>query len=431
MKAPFNYLHVAKVNYRLWLGFFLSSVGLFSCKDDCKTTYTYKSYEPVYMLRDELRNAVATQAAKTLVNPGKIYAKGDYIFVNEIDKGIHIIDNSHPTAPQLISFINIPGNKDIAVHNNTLYADSYIDLLALDISNPQNISVLKRLENVFPSYGYENSASILVDYKEKWVTQEMEGDCRTNAQYQRSMMEDSKALLNNSSPANGTVASGKPGIGGSMARFTLYDHYLYTVSQSDLQLFDITAPTNPQKGIKINLGNWNIETIFPYQDKLFIGSQSGMHIYDNQDPAQPELLSTYEHIRSCDPVVVDDKYAYVTLRSGTACQGFTNQLEVIDISNLKAPTLVKTYPMQHPHGLGVDNSTLFLCEGEFGLKVFNAQNVHSIDQHLLAHFKDKDAYDVIPLGKLLLVIGKDGLYQYDYSDTKKVKLLSVIPVTRP
>jgi hypothetical protein len=125
-----------------------------------------------------------------------------------------------------------------------------------------------------------------------------------------------------------------------------------------------------------------------------------------------------------------DHYAYVTLRSGTACQGFTNQLEVIDISDLRTPSLVKVYPMQNPHGLGIDNGTLFICEGEYGLKVFDAKNVTTIDQGLLAHFKDKDAYDVIPLGNILVVIGKDGLYQYDYSDPKNLKLLSVIPVVK-
>jgi hypothetical protein len=113
---------------------------------------------------------------------------------------------------------------------------------------------------------------------------------------------------------------------------------------------------------------WDIETIFPHKQNLFIGSSSGMYILDISDPASPSKISTYQHIRSCDPVVVDDQYAYVTLRSGTICQGFTNQLEVIDISDLTAPTLLQTYPMTNPHGLGVDGKTLFICDGSDGLK---------------------------------------------------------------
>jgi hypothetical protein len=135
---------------------------------------------------------------------------------------------------------------------------------------------------------------------------------------------------------------------------------------------------------------WDIETIFPYKTNLFIGSSSGMHILDISSPESPAKVSTYVHIRSCDPVVVDDKYAYVTLRSGTACQGFTNQLEVIDITDLKAPELLKTYPMTNPHGLGIDKSTLFICDGRDGLKAFDASDVYKIDQAPLAHYKDID-----------------------------------------
>src|SRR5690606_2577958 len=98
---------------------------------------------------------------------------------------------------------------------------------------------------------------------------------------------------------------------------------------------------------------WDIETIFPYEDKLFIGARSGMHIYDLATPENPQKISTYSHINSCDPVVVSGDYAYVTLRSGTTCEGFSNQLEVLDISNLASPSLVKVYPMHNPHGLGV------------------------------------------------------------------------------
>jgi hypothetical protein len=50
----------------------------------------------------------------------------------------------------------------------------------------------------------------------------------------------------------------------------------------------------------------------------------------------------------------------------------------------------------------------------------------NIDKNKLFEFKGIDAYDVIPLGKKLMLIGKDGLYQYDYSDPKNLKLLSSI-----
>ena len=214
-----------------------------------------------------------------------------------------------------------------------------------------------------------------------------------------------------------------------MARFTISGDHLYTVSLSDMQLFDISNEAAPQAGKKIYMG-WGIETIFPYEDKLFIGTTTGMQIYDNSNPTDPVHLSTYAHVRSCDPVVVDGDLAWVTLRSGNACAGFTNQLEVINVSDARNPKHIKTYPMQNPHGLGIDRSTLFLCEGEYGLKVFDIKDHLNVDKNMMAHFKGQDAFDVIPLGNTLLMIGKDGLYQYDYSDASQIKLLSKIPVIR-
>ena len=68
-----------------------------------------------------------------------------------------------------------------------------------------------------------------------------------------------------------------------------------------------------------------------------------MHIYSITEPESPNFVSTYQHVVSCDPVVVDDEYAYVTLRTGTTCAGWQNQLEVIDIQTLSNPQLVATY----------------------------------------------------------------------------------------
>ncbi len=414
--------------------YFLPILLFSSCTDECETTVTYTIQEPVYMLRADLREAVKVSQARVLSEPGKIYAKDNFLFVNEINKGIHVIDNTNPASPQPINFIQIPGNVDMAVKENTLYADSYIDLVALDISNPHDVKLVKRVENIFPTYGMvvgQEAEVFVTEFVEKKVTQAMNSDCNGN-QPQR---WQSEIFISNDSygGASGSFSAAMPGAstgkGGSMARFTVVGNHLYTVSLSEMQLFDISNAANPQKGQTIQMG-WGIETIFPYKDKLFIGSTTGMHIYDNSNPSSPVHLSTYAHVNSCDPVVVDGDLAWVTLRSGNACAGFTNQLDVINISNARCPQLVKTYPMQNPHGLGIDRSTLFLCEGEHGLKVFDVKSHLKIDENLKVHLKEHDAYDVIPLGNTLLLIGKDGLYQYDYSNLSQIKLISKMPVIR-
>ncbi len=227
---------------------------------------------------------------------------------------------------------------------------------------------------------------------------------------------------------SGTAAPNTNGTAGSMARFALYDNFLYTVSQTTMQLFDIQNAANPTAHSRVNLG-WGIETIFPYKDKLFIGSQTGMHIYDNANPAKPVQLSTFQHARVCDPVVVHGNTAYVTLRNGNQCGGFTNQLDVIDITSLTSPRLLKSYPMQNPHGLGVDFPNLFICEGQHGLKRFDA--TANLDVKQIEHVAGIHAYDVIPLGKHVLMVGQDGLYQFDYANPKQLRILSKIDVDRP
>jgi hypothetical protein len=156
-----------------------------------------------------------------------------------------------------------------------------------------------------------------------------------------------------------------------------------------------------------------------------------MSIYDITDNINPKLLSTFSHITSCDPVVVQDDYAYITLRSGRTCRNnFTNQLDVIDIKDKKTPKLLKSYSFTNPAGLGIDNTTLFICDGADGLKIYNAKDIYNITSNPIAHFKDIQATDVIPVDGLLFMVGKDGFYQYDYASVPNIKLLSKIEVEK-
>ena len=166
----------------------------------------------------------------------------------------------------------------------------------------------------------------------------------------------------------------------------------------------------------------------PRNDELFVGAQSGMHIIDISNRNQPEQLSTYRHATNCDPVIVDGDVAYVTLRSGTECEGWENQLDVIDISNLRSPRLMHTFPMHNPHGLSKDGDALFICDGDDGLKVFDASELAVLDQQLLAHDRSIQAYDVIAYNGIAMLIGDDGLHQYDYSDLNNIRHLSTITV---
>jgi hypothetical protein len=151
-----------------------------------------------------------------------------------------------------------------------------------------------------------------------------------------------------------------------------------------------------------------------------------MFIFDNTDPANPVQLSEFTHATSCDPVIATDTRAYVTLRSGTLCGGGSDELNIIDITTLTAPVLLKSYGMWGPYGLGIDGTTLFVCDGAAGLKIYDAAD--DMDLELLAWFQDIETYDVIPLGGTAIVVGSGGLRLYDYSDPLNITERGTIAV---
>lgn len=423
----------------------LCALVLTSCiRDNCSELRTYYEYQPVYESMNDLRNQVGVEGVQDLKMPGKIYFYGQYILINEFNKGFHVIDNLDPKNPNNIAFIKVPGARDMAVKGNMLYADSYLDLVVIDISNPQSATEINRRMDVFeygsyhPGLWADESQGVAVDWVEERIQEEF--DCGFDNWGRNRFVDfvssDIAVLSSNSEMApilssqSGSDVS--TGIGGSMARFTLVNDYLYAVTNSDLIPFNISTLSEPTRQNPLSIG-WNVETIFPLKDHLFIGTMTGMLIYELSNPAQPSYVSEFQHVRSCDPVVVEGDYAYVTLRNGngeTACGGFTNELSIVDITDLRRPFSAFRYDMHNPHGLGIKDGTLFICDGDDGLKVYDATDVSQIHKNQLAHFPGIHAFDVIPLTNILLMIGEDGFYQYDYSDLQDIHQISKIPVVR-
>jgi hypothetical protein len=108
----------------------LTALFLNGCiKDTVKRSYTYTMFQPVFKTTAEVRANIKSNPSESIQQPGKLFIQGHYIFLNEVDKGIHVIDNSNPAQPRNVAFIDIPGNVDLAVKGNTLYADLYTDLI--------------------------------------------------------------------------------------------------------------------------------------------------------------------------------------------------------------------------------------------------------------------------------------------------------------
>lgn len=405
-----------------------------ACEDS--TYKEYKGYAPVYMPYSDLRLAVGLEDNVALRNPGKIYFKDNYIFIVEELKGIHVFDNTNPSLPVKKVFVKIPGVVDISISGHIMYADSYVDLVVLDVENIENISEVGRVKDIlpytvppadtdFPTAYVDNEKGVVVDWELKTIREKV---YRYDNPYPFFRTKD---ILIDQMYANGAQTGGVSGsgvgVGGSMARFGIKDNVLYVLDQNTLKVFNIADKVHPVKSGDVSPG-WGIETMFLMENTMFLGTTTGMIIFDISIPLSPQYKANFSHARSCDPVIVDDTLAYITLRTGTRCGGSTNSLSVVNVKNITSPKLVSVYGMVNPHGLGKDGNLLFICDGSAGLKIYDASDPKKVTDHLIYTNPGINAYDVIPIGDVLVLIADDGLFQYNYSNLQNITLLSAIVV---
>jgi len=414
------------------------NVLLFTSCDD--TTYReYEGYAPVYLTYADLRSSVKTEQNVDLENPGKIYYKDNFIFIVEELKGIHVYDNTDPSSPVKKAFLNLPGVVDMSVSGYILYADSFVDLVMIDVQNIDNIREVARVKDIlpytvaspanddYPMALVDEKKGVVIDWELKTIRERIYTEPYPWPIYYRGGLMFLDAT--NASGASSGVSGSGTGFGGSMARFGIKDKVLYIVDQNTLKVFDISNKTSPAKMGDFYPG-WNIETMFLSGDNMFLGTTTGMIIFDISNPLVPTSRVFFNHARSCDPVIVDDTLAYVTLRSGTTCGGTVNCLDVVNIKNINAPSLLATFSMTNPHGLGKSGDLVFICDGNAGLKIYDASDPKTLGNKLIFSYPAINAYDVIPIGNLLVMIGDDGLYQYNYSNIQNITLLSKIEVKK-
>ena len=400
---------------KLFLILIAACFTFISCDNKDGEYITVKVATPEYMTLEALRSSVEITSPIPIVESGKIYVYNDMVLVNDVDKGIHIIDNSNPENPQKVACIKIKANKDMEIKGDYLYADSLMDLVVFDLSDLNNIKEVTRLKDVFPAYVILPFVEdMVIDYGEQGPYSD-QIIVSWNITEERRRIEEVNDLnirfMNDVALAESNAAVGQ---GGSLARFKIVDDILYAVDSHNINLFDIQNLESPEVLGNVYAG-FDIETIFNRNNHLFLGSMSGMYIYDISSPASPQFVSEFQHGTACDPVVVDDQYAYITLRAGNFCGAIDSSLLIVDISDLYNPELIKSYSMDNPYGLGIKEDLLFICDGTSGLKVYNKIDVEELE--MIDHFKDINTYDVIPLDERLLMIGDNELFQYNYAES--------------
>lgn len=217
-----------------------------------------------------------------------------------------------------------------------------------------------------------------------------------------------------------TPSTGK---GGSLARFTIARDHLYTVSNGMLHTYSLENGAAPRKLGYVPI-TWDVETIYPYDKYLFLGSRAGLFIYSIDTASAPRLVGQASHARACDPVVANDSVAFVTLKGGTACGPATSGLYVHNIKNITKPQLMKTVALPDPVGLGLQDNILYVSCGNGGLKVFNVSKPY--EPVLLDTKKDGMYVDVIPYNEILICFVHDGIILYDITKPAEPVLVKKI-----
>ncbi|HNR16171.1 MAG TPA: hypothetical protein PKG90_05875 [Chitinophagaceae bacterium] len=222
---------------------------------------------------------------------------------------------------------------------------------------------------------------------------------------------------------NSASASSEVGKGGSLAKFTIVGNYIYAVSMHYLYTVDISNPTAPVK-VNQSLLSFDMETIYPYKNRLYIGSRTGLYIYSIDTASSPRLIGEAKHGRSCDPVVANDTVSYSTLKGNSFCGPATSGLYVHDVKNINNPVLKKTIPINEPIGLGIADSALYVCAAGEGLKVFKINNAY--DPVINSTIPGNYFIDVIPYNDMLICWTRDGIRLYDISNRLNPQFIKLI-----
>lgn len=416
--------------------FLFSACSLISSNDETDDReYVAVAYAvPTYESVQSLAAKVDIEPPKEYNEAGKIIQYGDHLFINEPNEGIHIVNNADPLAPENLLFINLPGSKDMVVIENHLYADMYSALVVLDISdlenpvliddftvedvffhNPYDVIPLSFSSQNFTYFKYEN-----IDNSKGIVT-------GWEIELRREPLEE-QIIYYDFAAAGGSISNDRTtSVSGSMARFLPVDNFLYTINGNELLLFQIGGNYQPIAWGRMDTQT-QAETLYHLNDFLFVGSTTGMLLYDVTIPGNPEYLSRIEHFRSCDPVVADENYAYVTLRGGTNCFTDLNELQIISLDNPRELEITARHVLFNPHGLAIKGDHLIVCDGTAGLKVLNVSDRESPE--VVTTFQIDFAYDIIIDYPTAMVVGESKLYQFDVSNLPELTKISEIALDR-
>jgi hypothetical protein len=131
-----------------------------------------KNKFPITISTEDLRKSIGFESSFHSSNLlGKATQNGSTILIQEVNQGIHVLNISDISQPTYKGFVAIPGNTDFELRSNRIIADSFVDLVEIEIQE-QGITVHRRWENIFP----EKPMQVYLD----WTTKSTASDTSSN-----------------------------------------------------------------------------------------------------------------------------------------------------------------------------------------------------------------------------------------------------------
>lgn len=401
----------------------VAGIGLLaaSCtKTKGEITMTYHKASAVYADLDEIRQTPLVTSPKAINDPGKIFIGDKFILIGEKEEGIHVYDNTNPNSPVAASFIQLPMTREFYVDGDYIYAEGHYDFIKISMVDLYNPSLVSRVEYAFGEPHQNDQGEEIIGFNYETVTETFElGSPEAQSLEESTYLyyDYQDNLLPVSSVPSSFVGAGGT-VKGTMNKITTMNSYAYVVGNAEVFVF-LDNTNQMQMVNRISTQSSEIETIYPYNDYLYLGAQSSMELLNTDNPEHPCHVSTYWHQTACDPVLPSGNVAYLTLRSAdnSGCSGDDNTLEIIDMTNETEPSQLNSITMASPYGMGIDGNYLWVGQGSNGLTLLN--NTDPTNPTVIKTFSNV-AYDVIPnpyQANAIYVTGDNGmeLYTVDYN----------------
>ena len=341
-----------------------------------------------------------------------VAAKGNYVFLINYHRGVHVIDVSDPTKPkEICRMIDTKGStynyNDIKIFGNYAFiSQRYQGFDIVNITDPRNIAVVK---DVWILPGYE------------------EGIFVASLSYGNFVFLSANTLglgvvdVTDMSNPKKVVVIPTPGGGDSIA---VKDRYVFIGTHNEgVWVIDVSDPTNPRHIALVKNAGRNTGIAIKDNYLFVAGCWADLSVIDISDPENPKLVVWDYGPSVSGNIVIHDDFLYI------------GGLKIYNISDPKNPKLIFDKSLGLGSGAGVYamyKDRYLLGGGDKGFFIIDVSNKN--DPTIIASIPEISLYNGLGDGHLIKVVGNIAfvsseaghLYAVDLSDVKNPKIIGSV-----